>query len=211
MQNLGLIQIIWNLYVLVHFILGRFSRNFVLLWTTPEANPEPSKDVLSLAIPSRPPHAHSPLRGSKTSWIALWFPIRNSLEIAPNALKTLDFFPIKSQRADRTCVWAGDRIRGKIERTASESAQKKKPKQLSDELLGFWFWCDYDGPKFWEKRPKIFGTMTVTPARKMKLNSKRFCLGDLISFDFSWYLLSLSYGLAELLLSFGYQGNGYQR
>ena len=36
-------------------------------------------------------------------------------------------------------------------------------------------------------------------------------LGDLIPFDFSWYLLSLSYGLAELLLSFGYQGNGYQR
>lgn len=24
-----------------------------------------------------------------------------------------------------------------------------------------------------------------TPTRKMKLNSKRFCLGDLISFDFS--------------------------
>lgn len=34
----------------------------------------------------------------------------------------------------------------------------------------------------------FFGTSKprgTTPTRKMKLNSKRFCLGDLISFDFS--------------------------
>jgi hypothetical protein len=29
------------------------------------------------------------------------------------------------------------------------------------------------------------GTSLLIPTRKMKLNSKRFCLGDLIPFDFS--------------------------
>ena len=32
---------------------------------------------------------------------------------------------------------------------------------------------------------KLLWVSEITPTRKMKLNSKRFCLGDLISFDFS--------------------------
>ena len=32
---------------------------------------------------------------------------------------------------------------------------------------------------------RIFVVYGVIPTRKMKLNSKRFCLGDLIPFDFS--------------------------
>ena len=32
---------------------------------------------------------------------------------------------------------------------------------------------------------RFLGVLDVIPTRKMKLNSKRFCLGDLISFDFS--------------------------
>ncbi len=38
------------------------------------------------------------------------------------------------------------------------------------------------------KRPgsvRRSGFFAVIPTRKMKLNSKRFCLGDLIPFDFS--------------------------
>ena len=33
--------------------------------------------------------------------------------------------------------------------------------------------------------PRGFVFVMIIPTRKMKLNSKRFCLGDLISFDFS--------------------------
>lgn len=172
----GLSEII----VVVLLILGCFSRKFCPAWTTPDANPEPQKDVLSLAIPSRPPHAHSPLRGSKTSWTPLWFLIRNWFELTPKPLKTLDFLPMQSQRAHRTCVWAGGKARGKFERSKSESAQKKKPKQLSDELLGFWFWFDYNGPKSWVKRPKIFGTKTFTPTRSCQKFSKQICLWDLV-------------------------------
>ena len=53
------------------------------------------------------------------------------------------------------------KARGKFERAASESAQKKKPKQLDVNYLGFGFDYEIDGPKSWEKRPKIFGTMTI--------------------------------------------------
>ena len=132
-----------RIIVLVHFILGRFPIKICPAWTTPETNPEPPKDVLFLAIPSHPPHAHSPLLGSKTSWTPLWFLIRNSFEIAPKALKTLDFLLMQSQRAHRTCVWAGDRIGGKIERTASESAQKKNPSSsmwTTWVLVLIWLW-----------------------------------------------------------------------
>lgn len=129
--------------MLLHFILGRFPVKFCHAWTTPEANPEPQKDFLPLAIPSRPPHAHSPLRGSKTSWKPLWNPIRNSLEITPKPLKTLDFLLMQSQRADRTCVWAGGKAREKIERAASESAQKKNPSSsmwTTWVLVLMWLW-----------------------------------------------------------------------
>ena len=77
--------------------------------------------------------------GEQTSWTPLWFLIRNSLEIAPKALKTLDFLLKQSQRADRTCVWAGEKSWNKFERSKSESAQKKKPKQLEMNYLGFGF------------------------------------------------------------------------
>ena len=33
--------------------------------------------------------------------------------------------------------------------------------------------------------PRGFVFVVIIPTRKMKLNSKRFCLGDLIPFDFS--------------------------
>ena len=32
---------------------------------------------------------------------------------------------------------------------------------------------------------RVSGVFGIIPTRKMKLNSKRFCLGDLMPFDFS--------------------------
>ena len=152
-----------RIIVLVHLILGWFPVKFCPAWTTPEANPEPQKDVLSLAIPSRPPHAHSPLRGSKTSWTPLWNLIRKWFELAPKPLKTLDFLPIKSQRAHRTCVWGGGKARGKIERAASEISSKKEPKQLDVNYLGFGFDLIMMSQNYGTKGPKFFERKQIFP------------------------------------------------
>ena len=87
--------------------------------------------------------------GEQTSWTPLWFLIRNSLEITPKALKTLDFLLKQSQRAHRTCVWAGgkpeENLRGRI-----LNQLKKRTQAARKELLGFWFWL-------WNWWSKILG------------------------------------------------------
>lgn len=53
-----------------------------------------------------------------------------------------------------------------------------------------WWLCDMTTPKqhqavLGNTKTRVQKPVPVIPTRKMKLNSKRFCLGDLIPFDFS--------------------------